>query len=374
VLGYLSDKYFQSRRGPVTAIAYIAQAALLVIFGMARPGPWTAAIILIVLYFFLNGCHGLLAGTASMDFGGRRAAASAAGMLDGSQYLAGSTVGAGMGALLDRYGWNIWAYTVVPLAVIGAVLMATRWRTLPKRAGEAADIKGDNLGTVFACMFLPPLAIPMILACAKDRKPAVVRAAIKGIVASCVLGFGVFATVKWAVPAFVPEQTKVVKKVAYEPKGEAALAGQASVAALSLATDFAPDPITRDATAAGTRPARDLIPAAEDPKLADQYQRCKGFVGAKPDFVVEVQRRYDALRFYVAAKDDTTLLVRGPSGSAKQIVRCVDDTGLAGKNPIVGGAFEPGVYEVWVGTRASGASIPYTFGVTARSQTVIPRL
>jgi OPA family glycerol-3-phosphate transporter-like MFS transporter len=158
VLGYLSDKYFQSRRGPVTAIAYIAQAALLLIFGMAKPGPWSAAIILIVLYFFLNGCHGLLAGTASMDFGGRRAAASAAGMLDGSQYLAGSTVGAGMGALLDRYGWNIWAYTVVPLAVIGAVLMATRWRTLPKRAGEAADIKGDNLGTVFACMFLPPLA------------------------------------------------------------------------------------------------------------------------------------------------------------------------------------------------------------------------
>jgi OPA family glycerol-3-phosphate transporter-like MFS transporter len=374
VLGYLSDKYFQSRRGPVTAIAYLAQAALLVAFGVMKPGPWTAAIILIVLYFFLNGCHGLLAGTASMDFGGRRAAASAAGMLDGSQYLAGSTVGAGMGALLDRYGWNIWAYTVVPLAIIGGVLMFTRWRTLPKKAGEAADIKGDNLGTVFACVFLPPLAIPMILACAKERRAAVVRAAVKGLVGSLVLGFGIFGTVKWVVPALVPEQKKVEKKVAYAPQGEAALAGQATVGALSLATDFAPDPITRDATATGTRAARDIVPAADDPKLADQYKRCKGFVGAKPDFVVEVAKRYDALRFYVAAKADTTLLVRGPSGAAKQIVRCVDDTGLAGKNPIVGGAWDPGVYEVWVGTRASGAATPYTLGVTARSQTVIPRL
>ncbi|MBI5482484.1 MAG: MFS transporter [Deltaproteobacteria bacterium] len=374
VLGYLSDKYFQSRRGPVTAVAYGMQALLLLAFGLLRPGPWAAIVLLMVIYFFLNGCHGLLAGTASMDFGGRKAAASAAGMLDGSQYFAGAAVGLGMGALLDRYGWNIWAYTVVPLAIIGGALMASRWRTLPRKAGEAVDAKGDDLGTIFACMFLPPFAIFMILACSKERRQAVIWAAAKGIVASVALAFGVLATVKWVVPAVVPEQKKVVKKVAYEPKGEAALAGQASVAALSLALDLAPDPITRAATATGTRAARDLVPAAGDPKLADQYQRCKGFVGARPDFVVEVQRRYDALRFYVAAMGDTTLLVRGPAGSEKQIVRCVDDTGLAGKNPIVGGAFEPGVYEVWVGTRASGTPIPYTLGVTARSQTVIPRL
>ena len=138
VMGYISDKLFQSRRGPVTAIAYFSQALLLVLFAVTKPGPWLAAVILIVLYFFLNGCHGLLAGTASMDFGGRRAAATAAGLLDGAQYLIGSLVGVGMGKLLEQLGWGAWAWSIAPVAVIGGLLMLSRWNVLPKTRGGSA--------------------------------------------------------------------------------------------------------------------------------------------------------------------------------------------------------------------------------------------
>jgi hypothetical protein len=89
---------------------------------------------------------------------------------------------------------------------------------------------------------------------------------------------------------------------------------------------------------------------------------------------VEVREKIEALRVYVTSTADTTLLVRGPAGAAKQVVRCVDDTGLAGKNPIVGGPFEPGVYEIFVGAQDASARVPYQLFVTARSQTVIPRL
>lgn len=132
VMGHISDRFFQSRRGPVTSLAYFAQAVLLVLFAVVKPGPWAAAVILIVLYFFLNGCHGLLAGTASMDFGGRKAAATAAGLLDGAQYLIGSLVGVGMGKLLEVLGWDAWAWSIAPVAVVGGFLMATRWNVLPK--------------------------------------------------------------------------------------------------------------------------------------------------------------------------------------------------------------------------------------------------
>ncbi|MCL5036937.1 MAG: MFS transporter [Chloroflexi bacterium] len=140
VMGNISDRYFQSRRGPVTAIAYFFMAVLLLVFGLAKPGPWTAAIILMILYFFLNGCHGLLAGTASMDFGGRKAAATAAGLLDGIQYLAGGIVtGSLMGWVLDKYSWDAWAWTIIPFALIGGILMATRWNALPKKKGGAVE-------------------------------------------------------------------------------------------------------------------------------------------------------------------------------------------------------------------------------------------
>jgi OPA family glycerol-3-phosphate transporter-like MFS transporter len=375
VLGYVSDKYFQSRRGPVTAIAYAVQALLLLVFGLVHPGPWVAAIILIITYFFLNGCHGLLAGTASMDFGGRKAAASAAGMLDGSQYLAGSTVGLGMGALLGTYGWGIWAYCVVPLAIIGGVLMATRWRTLPKRAGQAADDKGDDLGVLFASMFIWPLALPMVLLAAPERRAAVKRSALKGVGAGLVLGAAIFATVTWVVPAVMPKQVKATAKVAYAAQDLATLRAKARAGAVSLAPKFAGDPmLVAEATAGGPAAIKELAPVKTG-KVADQYRRCKGFgAGARPDALVEIREKFDALRLYVTAAEDTTLLVRGPLGSDKAIVRCVDDTGVAGKNPIVGGAFEPGLYEVFVGAHGADHKVSYKLNVTARKETVIPRL
>lgn len=146
VLGYISDHYFNSRRGPVTSIAYFMQAVLLVIFALVQPGPWVAAILLMVLYFFLNGCHGLIAGTASMDFGGRKAAATAAGMLDGSQYLVGSLTGVGTGWLLDKFGWNAWAWSIVIFAVVAGVLMACRWHVLPEKAKSKESLTCASCG------------------------------------------------------------------------------------------------------------------------------------------------------------------------------------------------------------------------------------
>ena len=68
-----------------------------------------------------------------MDFGGRKAAATAAGLFDGMQYVAGSVVGYGMGTLLQRHGWGVWTWAVLPFAALGAALAGSLWNTLPKR-------------------------------------------------------------------------------------------------------------------------------------------------------------------------------------------------------------------------------------------------
>jgi OPA family glycerol-3-phosphate transporter-like MFS transporter len=177
VLGYISDHYFQSRRGPVTSIAYFMQAILLIIFALVKPGPWVAAILLMVLYFFLNGCHGLIAGTASMDFGGRKAAATAAGMLDGSQYLVGSLTGVGTGWLLDKFGWDAWAWSIVIFALIAGVLMACRWRALPEKA------KKDEFINCESCGIQLPLKAEVCPKCGTEVRSNIIRKvalAVKG--------------------------------------------------------------------------------------------------------------------------------------------------------------------------------------------------
>jgi OPA family glycerol-3-phosphate transporter-like MFS transporter len=87
VCGWLSDRLFQSRRPPVAFIFYIGQAVALLALGLAQ-APMAAALLIGLSCMFIFGVHGMLSGTASMDFGGRKAAATAAGMLDGVQYVA----------------------------------------------------------------------------------------------------------------------------------------------------------------------------------------------------------------------------------------------------------------------------------------------
>jgi OPA family glycerol-3-phosphate transporter-like MFS transporter len=132
----MSDKLFKARRPPVAFIGYALQVLCLAVVWMA-PSLNLVVIAFVVNSFSISIVHSMLSGTASMDFGGRKAAATAAGMFDGMQYVGGAAVGAGMGALLDAFGWGIWGPSMIGFSVIGGVLMLTLWNARP-RAHSAA--------------------------------------------------------------------------------------------------------------------------------------------------------------------------------------------------------------------------------------------
>ena len=135
IAGFLSDKVFGHRRPPVAFLGYVIQVISLTIVALA---PSLEAII---IAFTLNSLaismvHSMLSGTASMDFGGKRAAATAAGMFDGMQYVGGSVMGVGAGWLIETYGWNTWGPSMVGFSVIGAILMLKLWNARPSRGGH----------------------------------------------------------------------------------------------------------------------------------------------------------------------------------------------------------------------------------------------
>ena len=141
VFGFASERVFQSRRAPVITFGFIGMAVFLAVLGIVNHyalNPWAVASVIAILSFFVNGAHGMIGGAATMDFGGRKAAATAAGLFDGMQYLSAAFVGMGIGAILDRpnLGWAVWPFAPIPFAIVGAIVISRIWNVAPR--GRAA--------------------------------------------------------------------------------------------------------------------------------------------------------------------------------------------------------------------------------------------
>jgi MFS transporter, OPA family, glycerol-3-phosphate transporter len=130
--GYLSDHVFQSRRPPVAFIFYIGQIVALLLLGAAT-SPTVAAFLIPFTVMWVFGVHGMLSATSAMDFGGTKAVATVTGICDGVQYIASGLTGFFLGGVLDKYGWGMWTWMIIPFSLVGALLMTRLWNETPLR-------------------------------------------------------------------------------------------------------------------------------------------------------------------------------------------------------------------------------------------------
>lgn len=135
--GTISDKIFHSRRGPVSAVLYgmMLIGAIGMLFLIQTPYlGW----LMVVMSMSIIGVHGMLSGTASMDFGGKKNVGTAVGIIDGMVYLGtgaqslyyGFTLPNG-DAAKDPANWSAWPIAMIPVALIGLVLAARLWNARP---------------------------------------------------------------------------------------------------------------------------------------------------------------------------------------------------------------------------------------------------
>ncbi|OJW47770.1 MAG: hypothetical protein BGO67_08980 [Alphaproteobacteria bacterium 41-28] len=140
--GWISDKLFAGRRGPIATVFLIGLAITLFIFWKIPPGyPLLDALILIVAGFLLNGPQ-VLNGVATADFASKRAVGVATGITGVCAY-AGSALasGAGFGKLVEVYGWEGGFLLFILASLIGAFFFALTWNNRAKildEKGEAA--------------------------------------------------------------------------------------------------------------------------------------------------------------------------------------------------------------------------------------------
>lgn len=132
--GWASDRFFQSRRAPISAIMLFALGISAWLYPVIPAGNWALSLFcLLVIGFMTYGPHVLMVGTVAMDFGTRKAASSAAGFIDCFGYIGAALTGVGSGWLIDNYGWNASFYFWVFGALVAAVLMTLLWKHKPAR-------------------------------------------------------------------------------------------------------------------------------------------------------------------------------------------------------------------------------------------------
>jgi OPA family glycerol-3-phosphate transporter-like MFS transporter len=136
--GTISDHLFHSRRGPVASILYgvMLAGSLVLVFVLDQPvlGP-----LVIFMSMAVIGVHGMLSGTASMDFGGRRNAGIAVGIIDGFVYAGTAVMSFTYARILpdgeiakDPDSWIHWPISMIPVALIGFVLAIRLWNAKPR--------------------------------------------------------------------------------------------------------------------------------------------------------------------------------------------------------------------------------------------------
>lgn len=142
--GIISDRVFGSRRGPVSAVLY---GALIGGSGMLIATLTTPLVgwVVILMSLAVIGVHGMLSGTASMDFGGRKNVGVAVGIIDGLVYLGTGTVSFILGKVLPEgadakvaAAWSPWPLVILPATVVGFVLALRLWNARPKSKATAA--------------------------------------------------------------------------------------------------------------------------------------------------------------------------------------------------------------------------------------------
>ena len=85
--GWISDKVFGSRRAPVAALFYALMLVAVAAMTFSLDSRWVLGLCVFVISYCVIGTHGMLSGTATMDFGGRKNAGTAVGLIDGMVYF-----------------------------------------------------------------------------------------------------------------------------------------------------------------------------------------------------------------------------------------------------------------------------------------------
>ena len=131
--GYASDKIFQSRRMPYCVISMFVLAILLFFFNdlASVHSSLVSAGLLFSVGFLIYGPDSLVSATAAVDFGTRKGASTASGVINGMGSIGAIAGGTIPGFFKDSWGWDGVFMFLSASVLIASLLMISKWNALP---------------------------------------------------------------------------------------------------------------------------------------------------------------------------------------------------------------------------------------------------
>ncbi|MCP5062146.1 MAG: MFS transporter [Ignavibacteriae bacterium] len=131
--GYASDKIFNSRRMPYSAISMMLLAVLLFFFNdLASMHSMTVSVtILFLAGFLIYGPDSLVSATAAVDFGTSKGASTASGIINGLGSIGAIAGGTIPGFFKETWGWDGVFVLMAASVFIAGLLMISKWNALP---------------------------------------------------------------------------------------------------------------------------------------------------------------------------------------------------------------------------------------------------
>lgn len=133
--GWISDRFLGSRRVPVCVVSLAMVALCLAAFPFLPADKVAIGSLLALMGAFLYAADSLVTGTAALDFGSRKGAATATGIINGS-----GSVGQILGGLLPALvgdkpaSWNPLFWGLALGVGIATLVLIPRWNAMPKSA------------------------------------------------------------------------------------------------------------------------------------------------------------------------------------------------------------------------------------------------
>lgn len=137
--GWLSDRFFRGRRGPVSLIYMAVVTAAVVVYWKNPAGhAWLDAAALALIGFLIYGPV-MLIGVAAVDCVPKKAAGTAAGFTGFFGYVFGATIAElGIGKVVDRWGWNAGFAVVLGSCALASFLLALTWNAHDRGAPKSS--------------------------------------------------------------------------------------------------------------------------------------------------------------------------------------------------------------------------------------------
>ena len=133
IAGWITDKFFKSKRGPVCVIYMVLTLFSIFIFWKIPAGyPLVDTLMLLLIGFFIYGPQ-FLVGVMTADVATKRAAATAIGLTGFFGYSSGILSGWGLGMIVDNYGWNGGFILLIICSILAIILFSLTWNVKPTK-------------------------------------------------------------------------------------------------------------------------------------------------------------------------------------------------------------------------------------------------